>query len=176
MTYDIDQAIDVLSRTPAVLTALLEGLPTAWVEGNEGGETWSPYDVLGHLIHGERADWIPRAKRILEDGESRAFDPFDRLAQFEESCGKTLAELLAEFAQERQRSLAVLRELNIGADELKKTGTHPAFGRVTLEQLLATWVVHDLDHLAQVARVMAKQYSVEVGPWSEYLSILRDRR
>lgn len=175
ITYEIDQAIEVLSRTPAVLTALLRGLPEAWTAGNEGGDTWSPYDVVGHLIHGERADWIPRAKRILDYGESHPFDPFDRLAQFEESRGKMLGELLAEFAALRSQSINVLREMRLEAGDLEKTGTHPAFGRVTLKQLLATWVVHDLDHLAQISRTMAKQYAVEVGPWSEYLSILRDR-
>lgn len=176
MTYNIEQAISVLSRTPVVLTALLKDLPAEWTGSNEGGETWSPYDVVGHLIHGERADWMPRAKILLDEGESRAFDPFDRLAQFEESRGRTLGELLIEFAELREASLAMLRELNIGTGELEKTGRHPAFGRVTLQQLLATWVVHDLGHLAQIARTMAKQYSAEVGPWSEYLSILRDRR
>ncbi|MBX3277643.1 MAG: DinB family protein [Acidobacteria bacterium] len=175
MTYDIDQAISILSRTPAVLTALLEGLPDAWSAGNEGGDTWSPYDVVGHLIHGERADWIPRAKRILVDGESRTFDPFDRLAQFEESRGKTLDQLLAEFDALRRQSIDELRGMNLKSRDLEKTGIHPAFGRVTLQQLLATWVVHDLDHLAQISRVMAKQYAGEVGPWSQYLSILRDR-
>ena len=150
-------------------------MPRDWIANNEGPETWSPYDVIGHLIHGERADWIPRARIILESGESRPFDPFDRLAQFEESKGKTLEELLETFSALRAENLATLREMKLGAAELAKTGAHPAFGRVTLKELLATWVTHDLDHIAQIARTMAKQYTCEVGPWAAYLRILHDR-
>jgi hypothetical protein len=176
MEFDLNEAMAVLARTPAALQALLKGLPRDWVEKNEGPNTWSPYDVIGHLIHGERADWIPRAKIILDHGEARPFDPFDRFAQFEESRGKTLEELLDEFAALRERNLATLRELKIGPSELGKTGQHPALERVTLKELLATWVVHDLDHLGQIARTMAKQYTSEVGPWQAYISILHDRR
>jgi hypothetical protein len=175
MEFDLDKAMTVLTRTPATLRTLLKDLPRDWVETNEGADTWSPYDVIGHLIHGERSDWIARAKIILEHGESRPFDPFDRFAQFEESQGKTLGELLEEFAALRERNLATLREMKIIAGDLEKTGQHPALGRVTLKELLATWVTHDLDHIAQIARTMAKQYMTEVGPWQAYISILHDR-
>ena len=176
MEFDLDKAIAVLARTPATLRTLLKDLPRDWVETNEGANTWSPYDVIGHLIHGERTDWITRVKIILEHGESRPFDPFDRFAQFEESKGKTLEDLLDEFAALRERNLATLREMKIGAGDFEKTGQHPALGRVTLKELLATWVTHDLDHIAQVARTMAKQYASEVGPWQAYISILHDRK
>jgi hypothetical protein len=175
MEFDLNKAIVVLARTPATLRTLLKDLPRDWVETNEGADTWSPYDVIGHLIHGERTDWITRAKIILEHGESRPFDPFDRFAQFEESNGKTLEYLLDEFAALRERNLAALREMKIGEGDFEKTGQHPALGRVTLKELLATWVTHDLDHIAQVARTMAKQYASEVGPWQAYISILHDR-
>ncbi|MGH9769969.1 MAG: DinB family protein [Blastocatellia bacterium] len=176
MEFDLEKAAAALSRTPATLKALLEDLPRDWTESNEGPETWSPYDVVGHLIHGERVDWIQRAKIILEHGEARPFDPFDRFAQFEESKGKTLEELLDEFAALRERNLATLGKMKIGADDFEKTGQHPALGRVTLKELLATWVTHDLDHIAQIARTMAKQYTTEVGPWQAYISILHDRK
>jgi hypothetical protein len=176
MEFDLEEAMAALSRTPAALKAMLSGLPRNWTENNEGPETWSPYDVIGHLIHGERVDWIPRAKIILEHGEARPFDPFDRFAQFEESKGKTLGELLEEFAALREQNLATLREMKIGAGDFEKTGRHPALGKVTLKELLATWVTHDLDHIAQIARTMAKQYATEVGPWQAYISILHDRK
>jgi hypothetical protein len=176
MEFDLDNAMAVLTRTPATLRTMLKDMPRDWVETNEGADTWSPYDVIGHLIHGERADWIARAKIILEHGESRPFDPFDRFAQFEESEGKTLAELLEEFAALRERNLATLRDMKIGAGDFEKTGQHPALGRVMLKELLATWVTHDLDHIAQIARTMAKQYMTEVGPWQAYISILHDRK
>jgi hypothetical protein len=176
MKFDLDEATAVLSCTPETLKAMLKGLPQNWTGNNEGAETWSPYDVVGHLIHGERADWITRARIILEHGEARPFDPFDRFAQFEESKGKTLGELLDEFAALRERNLATLGEMKIGADNLEKTGQHPALGRVMLKELLATWVTHDLDHIAQIARTMAKQYTTEVGPWQAYISILHDRK
>src|SRR5215510_3238234 len=175
MEFDLNKATAVLARTPATLRTLLKELPRDWVETNEGANTWSPYDVIGHLIHGERTDWITRVKIILEHGESRPFDPFDRFAQFEESKGKTLEDLLDEFAALRERNLATLREMKIGVGDFEKTGQHPALGRVTLKELLATWVTHDLDHIAQVARTMAKQYASEVGPWQAYISILHDR-
>jgi hypothetical protein len=175
MEFDLDKATAVLARTPATLRTLLKDLPRDWVETNEGANTWSPYDVIGHLIHGERTDWIARAKIILEHGESRPFDPFDRFAQLEESKGRTLEDLLEEFGALRERNLATLRKMKIGAGDFEKTGQHPALGRVTLKELLATWVTHDLDHIAQVARTMAKQYASEVGPWQAYISILHDR-
>src|SRR5262245_34390263 len=176
MEFDLDKAMAVLARTPATLRTLLNDLPRDWVETNEGADTWSPYDVIGHLIHGERTDWITRVKIILEHGESRQFDTFDRFEKFEESNGKTLGELLEEFAALRERNLATLREIKIGAGDFEKVGQHPALGRVTLKELLATWVAHDLDHIAQVARTMAKQYASEVGPWQAYISILHDRK
>jgi len=176
MEFDLEEAISALSRTPTTLKAMLSGLPRNWMENNEGPGTWSPYDVIGHLVHGERTDWIQRAKIILEHGEARPFDPFDRFAQFEESKGKTLGELLEEFAALRERNLATLCEMKIGLGDFEKTGQHPALGRVTLKELLATWVTHDLDHIAQIARTMAKQYTTEVGPWQAYLSILHDRK
>ena len=176
MEFDLNNAMAVLAKTPATLRAMLKDLPRDWVENNEGPGTWNPYDVVGHLIHGERADWIQRAKIILDHGEARPFDPFDRFAQFEESKGKTLEEMLVEFAVLRERNLTTLRELNISATQLGKTGQHPALGKVTLKELLATWVTHDLDHIAQIARTMAKQYASEVGPWQAYISILHDRK
>lgn len=173
MRFDLNDAADILSRTPAVLKSMLSGLPAGWVSGNEGGQTWSPFDVLGHLIHGERTDWIPRARMILRAGESEAFEPFDRFAQFEASEGKSLGELLDTFAELRSDSIRTLNSLNITGEDLARRGKHPELGLVTLEQLLATWVVHDLDHIAQITRTMAKQYSEAVGPWVAYLSVLK---
>ncbi len=173
MLFSLQHAIEILSRTPATLTSLLAGLSEPWIKNNEGSETWSPYDVVDHLIHGERTDWIPRLKIILELGESRPFDPFNRFAQFEASKGKSLNELLETFATLRRQNLATLKQLNLTEEHFKLKGTHPDFGPVTLGQLLATWVVHDLDHISQIARVMAKQYLDEVGPWMSYLSILK---
>lgn len=172
MDFQFEQAIDILHRTPATLNALLRGAPTEWTMQNEGPETWSPYDVLGHLIHGEETDWIPRARIILEYGEAKAFEPFDRFAQFEKSKGKSTAELLDQFESLRTRNLAALDRMNITADQGVRRGTHPELGSVTLSQLLATWVVHDLSHIAQAARVMSRQYSEAVGPWRQYLPIL----
>jgi uncharacterized damage-inducible protein DinB len=170
----LTDAVAVLERTPASLRALLEGLPETWIRATEGVGTWSPYDVIGHLIHGERTDWMMRSRYILE-GEMRPFEPFDRMAQFKESEGKSLSELLATFAELRRENLKTLSEMNLTDDDLARKGLHPEFGEVTLAQLLATWVVHDLDHVAQIARTMAKVYTETVGPWSAYLSILRDR-
>jgi hypothetical protein len=171
----LDDAVAILERTPASLRALLDGLPEMWVRATEGDGTWSPYDVIGHLIHGERTDWIPRARHILA-GETRAFEPFDRTAQFTESQGKSLGELLATFADLRRENVEALAGMKLTDDDLARKGLHPELGEVTLGQLLATWVVHDLDHVAQVARTMAKVYSQATGPWSAYLSILRDRQ
>ena len=171
----LDDMVAILERTPASLTAMLDGLPDTWVTATEGDNTWSPYDVIGHLIHGERTDWIPRARHIMA-GETRPFDPFDRTAQFRESRGKGLSELLARFTDLRRDNVAALVALNLTAEDLGRTGLHPELGKVTLGQLLATWVVHDLDHVAQIARTMAKVYVEAVGPWWEYLSILQDRQ
>jgi hypothetical protein len=171
----VKDAVAVLERTPAAVGALLDGVPDTWARATEGEGTWSPYDVVGHLVHGERADWIPRARHILS-GEPAPFTPFDRTAQFAESEGKSLGELLATFGELRGRNVAELLGMNLGEGDLRRTGRHPDFGEVTLGQLLAAWVVHDLDHLAQIARTMAKVYADAVGPWQAYLSILRDRR
>ena len=171
----MDDAVAILERTPESLRALLDGLPETWVRATEGEGTWSPYDVIGHLIHGERTDWIPRARHILA-GETRAFEPFDRTAQFTESQGKSLGELLATFADLRRQNVAALLGMKLTDDDLDRRGLHPELGDVTLGQLLATWVVHDLDHVTQVARTMAKVYTKATGPWIAYLSILRDRQ
>lgn len=172
---DLNDIVAILERTPVSLTAMLEGLPDVWTTATEGDNTWSPYDVIGHLIHGERTDWMPRVRHILA-GETRPFPPFDRTAQFTESHDAGLSELLAEFASARQESIATLHSLNLTNQDFIRTGQHPEFGTVTLGQLLATWVVHDLDHVGQIARTMAKVYADAVGPWQAYLSILRDRR
>lgn len=172
MEFQLDHAFEILGRTPGVLRGLLEDLREGWTMANEGPETWSPYDVIGHLIHGERTDWIPRAKIILSKGEDHSFKPFDRFAMFQESQGKSLSELLESFAVLRQENLETLRSFRLTKDDLVKTGIHPEFGVVTLEQLLATWVVHDMSHIAQIAGVMARQYRQVVGPWRAYLPIL----
>lgn len=171
---DLRDVVAILERTPASLGALLAGLPDGWVRATEGEGTWSAYDVIGHLIHGEHTDWIPRARHILERTPG-PFEPFDRTAQFRESKGKSLRELLAAFSEARRESLEALEAMKLTRDDLSRTGLHPELGNVTLGQLLATWVVHDLDHIAQVARTMAKHYQGATGPWSAYLSILRDR-
>jgi hypothetical protein len=170
--FDLRVAIPVLERTPATLRTLLEGLPSAWTDANEGPDTWSPFDIVGHLIQGERTDWIPRARMILEEGRSRAFEPFDRFAQFRDSEGKSLAELLDEFERLRAQSLATLKGWQLTDTQLALEGEHPVFGAVTLRQLLATWTAHDVGHLAQISRVMAKQYRDAVGPWRAYLPIM----
>ena len=172
MEFDLAAGTAVLERTPATLRAMLGGLPAAWTEANEGPDTWSPYDIVGHLIHGERTDWIPRARIILAQGVDRRFEPYDRFAQYRESQGKSLAELIEEFARLRAGNLATLREWRLTDRELALEGEHPGLGRVTLRQLLATWVAHDLGHVAQTARVLAKQYREAVGPWREYLPVL----
>ncbi len=152
---------------------MLQNISNDWTSNNEGGDTWSAYDIIGHLIHGEKTDWMPRAEIILSGKGDKTFTPFDRFAQFEESKGKTLRQLLDEFSILRQNNIEQLRAKNITDDDLGKTGIHPALGEVTLSQLLATWAVHDLNHIAQICRVMAKQYEDEVGPWVDYLRILQ---
>ena len=174
MDFNLDDAIAVLEQTPSTVSALLSGLAPVWVLATEGEGTWSPFDVLGHLIHGERTDWIPRTRHILA-GDARPFEPFDRHAMFAESRGKSLDELLETFARLRAENLAELRAMKLSPADLERTGQHPELGVVTLRQLLATWVVHDLDHLGQIARVMAKAYGDDVGPWRAYVSILKDR-
>jgi hypothetical protein len=172
MDFELTEGAAILERTPSTLRALLGGVPPAWIERDEGPETWSPFVVVGHLIHGERADWIPRARIILEQGADRRFTPYDRFAQFHESAGKPLATLLDEFDHLRRENLATLRDWELTDTQLALTGEHPEFGRVTLGQLLATWVTHDLGHIAQIARVMAKQYRDAIGPWRAYLPIV----
>jgi hypothetical protein len=172
MPHDLQQTIALLARTPAALNALLRDLPEAWTLRNEGGNTWSAFDIVGHLIHGERTDWMPRARMILQFGETRTFAPFDRLAQQRESQGKSLAELLDEFAHLRAANLDELRALKLRPEDLERRGRHPALGVVTLSQLLATWAAHDLTHLHQLSRVMACQYREAVGPWRAFLGVL----
>ena len=173
-TFRLDEAVALLERTPSLLDAQLRGLPEPWLSCDEGPKTWSPFLVVGHLIHGEKTDWIPRARRILDEGETRPFEPFDRFAQIEATKGRPLADLLDEFAILRRASLDELAAMNLGEKELDRRGRHPELGAVTLRQLLATWVAHDLDHVQQIARVMAKRYAGECGPWSAYLRIVRE--
>ena len=172
MEHNLPQTIALLARTPAALNALLRDLPESWTLRNEGENTWTPFDVVGHLIHGERTDWMPRARIILQFGEGRAFEPFDRWGQERESRGKSPEQLLDEFARLRSENLRELHALNLGQQDLEKRGRHPALGVTTLSQLLATWAVHDLTHLHQISRVMAHQYHDAVGPWSAYLGVL----
>jgi hypothetical protein len=174
-TFDLEEAIAILERTPAVLRAWLSGLPAGWIEADEGPDTWSPFDIVGHLIHGERTDWIPRLRILLEHGDDRAFDRFDRFAQFELTKGRTLDGLLDELAELRRANLEILRGLALGSEDLARSGRHPELGGVTLSELLATWAVHDLGHIAQIARVMAKRYGSDVGAWRAYLPVLGDR-
>ena len=172
MEYNLQPTTSLLARTPAVLNALLRDQPDTWTLGNEGEKTWSAFDVVGHLIHGERTDWMPRLRIILQFGETRSFDPFDRWAQEQESRGKSLDQLLDEFTRLRSENLDALRALNLQPADFERRGRHPALGIVTLSQLLATWAAHDLTHLHQISRVMAYQYRDAVGPWSAYLGVL----
>jgi hypothetical protein len=172
MEFEIEQATEILNRTPAVMSALLRDLPGAWTMKNEGGESWSPFDIVGHLIHGEETDWIPRARHIFEHGETKAFVPFDRFAQLEKSKGKSINELLDTFARLRAGNLEVLKSLEITPAKLELKGKHPEFGTVTMGELLSTWVAHDLSHIAQTVRVMARQYKDAAGPWAAYLPLL----
>ena len=173
MNFSIEKSLEILERTPKVLDSLLQGISDDWTSNNEGPETWSAYDVVGHLIHGEITDWIPRADIILSQNPDKKFTPFNRFAQTEDSEGKSLQQLLEEFKTLRKKNIEHLRSKNISSLDLEKKGIHPAFGEVTLAQLLSTWVVHDLNHLAQVSRVMAKYYLKDVGPWTAYLKILQ---
>jgi hypothetical protein len=170
--FDLDESLPVLERTPAVLRSLLADLPEAWITAREGEGSWSPFDVLGHLIHGERTDWIPRAELILTQGETATFPTFDRFAMFEASLGRSPGELLDTFATLRAASVARLRELVVNPADLDRRGRHPELGPVTLRQHLATWVAHDLSHIGQIVRVMARRYASAVGPWRAYLPLL----
>ena len=173
MKFTLSKSIEILKRTPDVLIAMLHNLSTDWTLRNEGGETWSVFDIVGHLIEGEKTDWIPRMEIILSDKPDKTFEPFDRFAQFEESKGKSLTQLLDEFKRLRHSNIEHLRSKNLTDQNNEEKGIHPAFGEITLSQLLSTWTVHDLNHIAQISRVMAKQYKAEVGPWVEYLKILQ---
>ncbi|MDX1619118.1 MAG: DinB family protein [Balneolaceae bacterium] len=173
MEFSLDLTIEVLSRTPDTLSALLGGMSEPWIKSNEGGDTWSAFDIVGHLIHGEETDWIPRAKIILQKQTKQPFESFDRFAQFERFSSRSLNDLLALFRERREENLQTLKSFNLTPDELDLKGVHPELGEVTLRQLLATWTVHDLSHINQISRVMAKQYRGEVGPWREYIRLLQ---
>ncbi len=173
MIFSLSKTVEILEKTPTVLLQLVRGLSDEWVFSNEGEGTWSVFDVIGHLIHGEKTDWMTRTEIILFEGDNKNFKEFDRFAQFTASKGKTLYQLLEEFKQVRENNLERLHKLNLSEKDYNKTGIHPAFGAVTLSQLLSTWVVHDLDHIAQISRIMAKQYKDQTGPWINYLKILK---
>lgn len=172
MKFQLKKASEILSQTPATIKSLLGNLSDDWTMGKNDSD-WSPFDVVGHYIHGEETDWIPRAEIILKQGENLKFEPFDRFAQFELSKGKTLSELLEIFAQLRKKNLQTLQSWSLTDEKLKLKGIHPELGEVTLEQLLSTWVVHDLTHIRQIVTMLAKNYSAEVGAWKAYLSILQ---
>ena len=173
MQQDLERTTSLLARTPAVLDALLGDLPEVWTRSNEGGDTWSAYDIVGHLIHGEEADWMPRARMILQFGESRTFEKFNREAQRGADPDRSLGQLLSEFALLRADNLRELQALNLQPADLGLRGRHPSLGVVTLAQLLATWVAHDLTHVHQLSRVLAHQYRDAVGPWTKYLGVMR---
>jgi len=173
MKFQIEKAIEILSQTPVTVKSLLGNLSDDWTINASDSESWSPFDIVGHLIHGEKTDWIPRAEIILAQGEILMFEPFDRFAQFEQSKGKTLNELIETFAMSRTKNLVILHEMNLTEEKLKLKGIHPELGEVTLEQLLATWTVHDLNHIKQLATALARKYAENVGVWKQYLSILQ---
>jgi len=173
MEHPLDHTVALLTRTPAALNALLRGLPDIWTHKNEGEGSWTVYEVIGHLIHADRTDWLDRTRMILQFGETRVFEPFDRFGKNRDTRSKTLEELLDEFASVRTKNLAELRDLNLQPSDLLLRGRHPVFGAVTLSQLLATWVAHDLTHLHQITRVMAYQYREAVGPWTVYLGVMQ---
>ena len=175
MEFNIQSALQILERTPGVLDTMLRNLDDGWVTTNEGGKTWSAFDIVGHYIHGEKTDWIPRMLIIISENPEKHFEPFDRFAQFSESQGKSLSELLDEFRTLRMQNIEQLKLFELTEEMLNRTGIHPKFGTVTLKQLLSAWVVHDLTHIYQISRVMAKQYHIAVGPWKEFLGVLNDR-
>jgi len=172
MFFDLNKSIEILERTPAVVTALLQGLSSEWLFNNEGADTWSPYDIIGHYIEGEKTDWMPRMRIILSDHDDKRFVPFNRFAQLNNDKNKPINALLNEFSEWRKNNILELREANLNEEKLNKKGIHPEFGEVTLRQLLATWVAHDLNHIHQISRVMAKQYKEEIGPWTRYISVV----
>ena len=174
MPFDLNKSLNILSRTPEILTALLKDLPEDWTSANEGGESWSPFTIVGHLLHGEKTDWLARTKIILSDAADKTFEPFDRLAQLKDNQGRKLNDLLEEFSRRRKANLEEVKKLNITEEMLHKTGVHPVFGEVSLGNLLTTWMTHDLNHLYQITRVLAKQFKKESGPWVEFQRILKD--
>lgn len=173
-TFDLAEAIQILERTPGVLRVFLSDLAESWIHSNEGDDSWSPFDIVGQLLHGEKTDWITRIRITLADDQDKSFTPFDRFAMFNDSKGKTLGMLLTEFEDLRGKNIEILKEMNITDADYLKTGIHPNFGEVNLKQLLSTWVVHDLGHIRQIARVMAKQYAGEVGPWQQFLRVVHE--
>lgn len=173
MEFNLSSSLEILVRTPNVLWSLLQGLSADWTTANEGAATWSAFDVLGHLIDAEKSDWIPRIKILLSDDDQRRFAPFERRAHFSENEGKSLELLLIEFQEVRLQNVTFLQAQALARTDFKRQAVHPAFGDVTFAQLLSTWVVHDLNHIGQITRVMAKQYKTAVGPWIEYLRILQ---
>jgi hypothetical protein len=172
MQFNLNHTLEILERTPGLIAQLLENLPEDWIHNNEGPDTWSPFDIVGHLIHGEKTDWIPRMEIMLSEDRDKKFQAFDRFAQFEDSKGMDLRQLLETFQSLRMQNLQRLRSKNLTDKELERKGLHPELGPVNVRQLLATWTVHDLNHIAQISRVMASQYAGEVGPWKAYLGIL----
>jgi glutamate formiminotransferase len=173
MKFSLELTIQILNNTPQVLSSLFAGLPDELTHSNEGGDTWCPFDILGHLVHGEKRDWITRVKKIIAIDNDKKFEPVDRFAQFDEREGKTVSGLLEEFSTLRKSNIEKLKSFNINNDMLKKTGSHPEFGTVTLQQLLATWTAHDLAHISQITRVLAKQHKEEMGPWVTYFNLLK---
>ena len=172
MKFSIEKSLEILGRTPKVLTEMLTGISEEWIFENEGGGTWSPHNVVGHLIYGEKTDWVPRLKTILEHGESKPFEPYDRFAQFELYNDKSINWLLEEFTRLRKENLRIFNELSLDEAALELKGCHPEFGPVTARQMIAAWTVHDLGHIVQISRTMAKQYKLETGPWPKYLKVL----
>jgi DinB superfamily len=172
MLFDLDKSIEILERTPTVVAALLQGLSRDWLFNNEGADTWSPYDIIGHYIEGEKTDWIPRMRIILSNDDDKRFVPFNRFAQLNNEKNKPIDALLHEFLEWRKNNIKELKEANLDEEKLNKKGIHPEFSEVTLRQLLATWVAHDLNHIFQISRVMAKQYKEEIGPWTKYISVV----
>jgi len=174
MNFSLAKSIEILERTPDVLIAMLQDISPEWTSQNEGGDSWCAYDIVGHLIYGDKTDWMPRLAIILSDHPDKTFEPFDRFAQFKESKGRSLSQLLEEFKKLRKKNIEHLISMHLTDKNEEETGIHPAFGEVTLAQLLAAWTVHDLNHIAQISRVMATQYKTATGPWIEYLGILKE--
>ena len=175
MKFSVDKSLQILERTPIVIEELLGGLDNDWIYANEGKDTWSAFDVMGHFIEGEKTDWIPRMQIIISNDKEKKFEPFDRFKQFEESKGKNISELIQEFKKLRKKNIEIFKNTKLDETALNTTGIHPEFGKVTLRQLLATWVTHDLAHLLQISRVMTKQYEEEIGPWKKYFSVFGGR-